>query len=101
MMRGKEQNAVLQRAITQDQFDHIAVVLKNIRGEVVLFQANGGIGVGVMPWHKFISKRYYKKQEMYFVFLIQSCFPETAYRKKRRVQQYRHVVRTEKLGQEI
>lgn len=61
-MRGTKQTAILQRALTQDEFDHIAVVLKNVRGDVLLFEANGGIGVGIMPWHKFIEKKYYKKQ---------------------------------------
>lgn len=67
LMRGRENTAALQRAITQDEFDHIAIVLKNVRHDVLLFEANGGVGVGIMPWHKFVSKKLYKKQEMYLL----------------------------------
>ena len=64
-MRGNKNSAVLQRAFTQEEFDHVAVVLKNVKDDVLLFEASGVSGVGIIPWRKFISKRWYKDQDMY------------------------------------
>jgi hypothetical protein len=43
------------------------LVVKNIKDQVLLFEANGAIGVGIMPWSRFISKNHYKNQEMYMM----------------------------------
>ena len=66
-MRGTKNSAVLQRAITGEEFDHIAFVLKNLKNDVLLFEASGGVGVGIIPWKKFITKKWFKDQEMYFL----------------------------------
>jgi hypothetical protein len=64
LMRGKHKSAVLQRALTQEEFDHVAIILKNMRDNVLLFEAKGGTGVGIVPWEKFIKRKWFKDQEM-------------------------------------
>lgn len=34
--------------------DHVAAVLLNQMGEPLIFEANGGLGVGICPWMKFL-----------------------------------------------
>jgi hypothetical protein len=48
------------------EVDHVAVVLLNAMGDVLLFEANGGFGVGVCPWNRFILKRWYQQYDLYF-----------------------------------
>lgn len=42
----------------------MAVVLLNSKGDIVLFEANGGLGVGVCPWNRFILKRWYQMYDL-------------------------------------
>ena len=44
----------------------MAFVLKNLKNDVLLFEASGGVGVGIIPWKKFIKRGWYKDQDMYF-----------------------------------
>ena len=71
LFRGTKGSSMMQRAITRDQFgtkiaytDHVAVVLMNSKGEVLLFEANGGFGVGVCPWNRFIQKKWYQQYDL-------------------------------------
>jgi hypothetical protein len=48
--------------------------VKNIKEQVLLFEANGAIGVGIMPWSRFIGKNHYKLQEMYGIDYVEWCF---------------------------
>ena len=43
----------------------MGVVLLNQMGEPLIFEANGGVGVGICPWLKFVEKKWWKKYEMY------------------------------------
>ena len=55
----------------------MAFVLKNLKNDVLLFEASGGVGVGIIPWKKFIKRGWYKDQDMYFKSYSQSCYKKT------------------------
>jgi hypothetical protein len=58
-------------------------VVKNIKEQVLLFEANGVIGVGIMPWNRFIAKNYYKKQEMYCKYYLELCLENYILKERR------------------
>ena len=45
----------------------MAVVLLNAIGDILLFEANGGFGVGICPWKQFMSKAWFNNYEMYLI----------------------------------
>lgn len=59
--------AKIQRAITFSEYgilgiylDHVALVLKNRRDEVILFESNSNSGVAFLPWKQLLRYRWYK-----------------------------------------
>ena len=44
--------------------DHVAAVIMNCKSEPLIFEANGGFGVGIMPWSQFISKKFYANYDL-------------------------------------
>jgi hypothetical protein len=51
--------------------DHVAVALLNERGDLLLFEANGGFGVGICPWNKFVSKKWFQQYDLYYIIDIE------------------------------
>ena len=47
-----------------NDIDHIGVVLLNQLAEPLIFEANGGFGVGICPWSKFVEKRSWDQYEI-------------------------------------
>ena len=64
MFKGTKTISNLVRKFTFSDYDHVAVLLRNERGEIIVFEATGGVGVGIMPWRKFIEMGWYKSQHI-------------------------------------
>lgn len=71
LFRGKKNSSMMQRALTRDEFgkesnnpDHVAVAILNSKGEALLFEANGGFGVGICPWSRFISRKWHEQYDL-------------------------------------
>lgn len=42
----------------------MGIVLKNGKGDCLILEANGGFGVGLMPWSRLVSKQWFKQYEL-------------------------------------
>jgi hypothetical protein len=43
----------------------VAAILLNQMGEPLIFEANGGLGVGICPWMKFLERKWFNQYDMY------------------------------------
>lgn len=59
LFQSKNFAAGLQRAFTNSNYDHAAMLLKYDDGEVVLFEATGNSGVSLCRWSFFMSKNWH------------------------------------------
>ena len=71
LFRGLKNSSIMQRVVTRDEFgtlritlDHIAVVLINQIGDPLIFEANGGLGVGLCSWSKFMSRKWWNQYDL-------------------------------------
>lgn len=51
--KGKSLGGKVTRFITRSQYDHVAMILKNNNGEIVLFESSGNYGCELINWHVF------------------------------------------------
>ncbi|CAD8077922.1 unnamed protein product [Paramecium sonneborni] len=62
LFRGKDFNCYLQRAFTQDDFDHVGLLLK-IENELFIFEALPSSGVALCRWSTFNIRKWYSMYE--------------------------------------
>ena len=42
-------------------------MLLNGKGDPLIFEANGGFGVGLCPWRRFVEKKWFNQSELYLI----------------------------------
>ncbi|CAD8077210.1 unnamed protein product [Paramecium sonneborni] len=62
LFRGKDINCYVQRALTQDDFDHVGLLLK-IENELFIFEALPSSGVALCRWSTFNLRKWYSMYE--------------------------------------
>ena len=58
LFRGKNATSRLQRSFTGAHYDHVGLLLKYSDGSIVLFEATGTEGVGLVTWSRFLKNRW-------------------------------------------
>ncbi|CAD8180851.1 unnamed protein product [Paramecium octaurelia] len=59
LFRGQSPLSKIQRAITGDNFDHVALLLRYNNGELFLFEAMGQTGVNLLSWDAFMKNNWH------------------------------------------
>ncbi|CAD8164333.1 unnamed protein product [Paramecium octaurelia] len=63
LFRGKDINCYVQRAFTQDDFDHVGLLLKMDNNELFIFEALPSSGVALCRWSTFNIRKWYSMYE--------------------------------------
>ncbi|KAM3135611.1 hypothetical protein pb186bvf_012282 [Paramecium bursaria] len=63
LFRGKDLNCQFQRAFTQSQYDHVAMIIRMEQNQIYFFEALPLHGVGLCRWQSFISRKWYELYE--------------------------------------
>ena len=61
MFRTKNTGATIQRVLTNSEYDHVAMVVKFRKKEIMVFESNAIHGVSVFEWNQYI--RYFDLYE--------------------------------------
>lgn len=59
LFKGKTTMNKIQRAITGDDFDHVALLLRYNNGELFIFEAIGSTGVSLLNWNNFVKNKWH------------------------------------------
>eukprot|EP00448_Togula_jolla_P015334 CAMPEP_0170574462 /NCGR_PEP_ID=MMETSP0224-20130122/3310_1 /TAXON_ID=285029 /ORGANISM="Togula jolla, Strain CCCM 725" /LENGTH=454 /DNA_ID=CAMNT_0010897115 /DNA_START=24 /DNA_END=1385 /DNA_ORIENTATION=+ len=69
LFQGKERRSALTRAVTASSWDHIALLLRSLEGEMLILEALGNAGVSFVTWEEFKERGWHK------------CYTHLAFRK--------------------